>query len=145
MSKKDIYIDWGKAPEGTTHVFIGFDSDKDIIKSDGTPRQRCFWERWEDGDVYESRDEDWNFYTRIYDLDHDELNARIEMPTNTEVVNSLRLPVALPDGSVTSDYLVAAQQWAAAFYELEDTLTQVRGKMKSMIEDIDETLEISED
>ena len=145
MSKKDIYIDWSKAPKGTTHVFVGFDSDKDTIKPDGTPSQRYFWERWEDGYVYEYREGDWNLYTGIYDLDYAELNARIEIPLNTTVVNSSRLAVALPDGSVTSDYLAAAEQWAAAFYELKDTLYQVRGKMKSMIEDIDETLEIGED
>ena len=144
MSKKDIYIDWTKAPKGTTHVFVGFDWH-DTIMSDGTPRQDYFWERWEDDDVHEYRDGDWRLYTKIVDWDSSELDARIEIPTNTKVVNSSRLAVALPDGSVTRDYLVAAEQWAAAFYELKDTLSQVRGKMESMIEDIDETLEIGED
>ena len=145
MSKKDIYIDWSKAPEGTTHVFVGF-AWGDGVMSDGMPENECFWERWEDGDVYDYQgDGNWRLYAKIVDLENSELDARIEMPTNTKVINSLRLAVALPDGSVTSDYLVAAQQWAAAFYELKDTLTQVRGKMKSMIEDIDETLEIGED
>ena len=145
MSKKDIYIDWTKRPEGTTHVFVGFDCDKDIIKPDGTPVRSYFWERWEDGDIYEYRDAEWNLYNKVNDLNYDELNARIEMPLNTTVVNSLRLPVALPDGSVTSDYLVAAQQWAAAFYELKDTLAQVTGQMKSMIENVDEILDVGQD
>jgi len=143
MSKKDIYIDWSKAPEGTTHVFVGFDGS--MIYSDGTPKEERFWERWEDGDIYEYRDADWNLYNKVYDLNYHQLNARIEMPLNTTVVNSLRLPVALPDGSVTSDYLVAAQQWAAAFYELKDTLAQVKGQMKSMIENVDEILDVGED
>lgn len=145
MSKKDIYIDWSKAPKGTTHMFIGFVWG-DAIMSDGTPKYESFWERWEDGDVYDYQcDGDWRLYAKIVDLESSELNARIEMPTNTKVVSPSKLAVALPDGSVTCDYLAAAEQWAAAFYELKDTLAQVKDQMKSMIENVDEILEIGED
>lgn len=160
MSENDIYIDWTKRPEGTTHLFID-----NGIGIDGTPLNSSYWEKWDGGAIYEyDHCDGWRFYDYVMELESDDLEARIkmpdntelttssnnpeeriEMPTNTKVVSSPKLAVALPDGSVTCDYLAAAQQWAAAFYELKDTLAQVKDQMKYMIENVDEILEIGKD
>ena len=49
MNNQDIHVDWSKAPQGTTHVCAYFTSRW----REGMPFNDTFWEKWEDGIVYE--------------------------------------------------------------------------------------------
>lgn len=53
------YIDWSKAPEGTTHAFTGIPEDWER----GVPKYRVYWEKVDGGFVYE-----WNSSTQGWDF-----------------------------------------------------------------------------
>lgn len=71
---KDPYVDWSKAPEGTTQVYMA------DLKEDGTPDTNCDWEKLEDGNIYEWRVGEWQYYIRESQSTHN----RIKRPLNTE-------------------------------------------------------------
>jgi hypothetical protein len=71
--KEHPYVDWSKAPEGTTRV-VAWD-----LKEDGTPSYNHNWEKVVDGDVY-SWHSGWVIYVKEYNL----ASLRIKRPVNTE-------------------------------------------------------------
>ena len=58
MSKQDVYVDWSKAPQGTTHAYV----DNISVWCGGVPKNR-YWEKWQDGDIFEWTGDGWNYYT----------------------------------------------------------------------------------
>ncbi|MCK5020116.1 MAG: hypothetical protein KAS32_23885 [Candidatus Peribacteraceae bacterium] len=53
--------------------------------------------------------------------------------------------ITLPDGMVTTDAAIAAEQWAKAFYQVKDALQRIRPVPEQIIrqvpiKDLDETL-----
>ena len=73
MSKQDIYIDWSKAPQGTTHAFVYSPLDW----CNGSPSSHTHWEKWEGGVVYEWNECSWIYCDIVNEVDH---SARIKKP-----------------------------------------------------------------
>lgn len=73
-NREQPYVDWSKAPEGTTQVLM------QGLKVDGTPENSYGWEKVADGVVYEWRQGAWSYYTRECEL----AGKRIKHPLNTD-------------------------------------------------------------
>lgn len=72
------FIDWSKAPEGTTHAYNG-------IKGawiDGIPEGVALWEKWTDDAIYDYSDYEggWNKYRDIADLSPESIAKRVARP-----------------------------------------------------------------
>jgi hypothetical protein len=53
----NVFIDWSKAPEGTTHAYIV----NSKLWINGQPVHAELWEKWENGNVYEWDGSSWLF------------------------------------------------------------------------------------
>lgn len=56
------YIDWSKAPEGTTHAYLHVEWE------DGLPSDTRGWEKWEGDNVYDYRNNCWVRYSCVSDV-----------------------------------------------------------------------------
>jgi hypothetical protein len=75
---KNVYIDWSKAPEGTTHAYI----NEPHHWKDGEPfSYSFFWEKWEEDHVYDWRG-CWDYWMATEDC---ELEDRVAKPVAEEV------------------------------------------------------------
>ena len=73
MNNQDVYIDWSKAPEGTTHAFVY----SHLHWCNGTPIDVNLWEKWEGSYVYEWSGRGWNYCDMINKIGH---SNRIKKP-----------------------------------------------------------------
>lgn len=81
MNNQDVYIDWSKAPEGTTHVFVY----NPLGWCNGVPSQNIFWEKWVGGVVYERIGRDWIYYNVVNEVGH---STRIKKPEEKVMSNN---------------------------------------------------------
>lgn len=64
--KKEVYIDWSKAPKGTTHVICRDLLDyNEAFSSSGVPNNKGRWEKHHNGAVFAYRDNSWKYYVPI--------------------------------------------------------------------------------
>ena len=60
----DIYVDWSKAPEGTTHIFVSETS----VLYDGAPIRSLDWEKWTGDVVYKWMKNSWVYYDHCWNV-----------------------------------------------------------------------------
>lgn len=70
-----VYIDWSKAPEGTTHAYVGLTSEWEY----GVPTSTRCWELWSGGKIYEWCGY-WQRHGHIYVDEIPDPRSRIKKP-----------------------------------------------------------------
>ena len=81
MNNQDIYIDWSKAPEGTTHAYIG----RPLDWYNGVSHYNTFWEKWEDNVVYQWSGHIWIYHDIAKQVDY---SQRIKKPEEKVMSNN---------------------------------------------------------
>lgn len=73
------YIDWSKAPEGTTHIIVNSDWK---ISADGLPGCASQWEMHKDNECYEycAENKEWQFFAYADNITKEGMSWRIAKP-----------------------------------------------------------------